>query len=41
MNETLNAILAGIVLVLLSMLGGVIIYVVVQEHIKHKISGNK
>ena len=41
MNETLNAILAGIVLVLLSMLGGVIIYVVVQEHIKRKISGNE
>lgn len=41
MNETLDAILAGIGLVLLSMLGGALIYVVIREHIKHKFSGDR
>ncbi len=38
MNETLGAILSGLALVLLPLLGGAIIYAVVRERIKHKIS---
>jgi hypothetical protein len=41
MNETLGAIVAGITLVLLSMLGGGILYVLFREHVIRKIFGGK
>ena len=41
MNETLGAIVAGIGLVLLSMLGGGILYVLFREHVLRKILGGK
>jgi hypothetical protein len=41
MNETLGAIVAGIVLVLLSMISGGIIYALIRERAKRNISGNE
>jgi hypothetical protein len=41
MNETLGAIVAGIALVLLSMICGCIIYALVRERVKRNISGNE
>lgn len=41
MNETLDAILTGIVLVPLSLLCGAIVYALIRERVKRNLNGNE